>query len=794
MSLATYLRKVRKTYRRCQTALRVRVRRPKNYAGNEKVQTKPVFFRPRHWKRSCMASFRCRVRATRNWFKHVTEGVPGFVLRRSRWHSVFQSSYPGDVSSRRTQKAASQNIIRGSRSIHRQSTSAIDDIPAFSRISRVTTISTVYTEAYTASVHLTSASILCDPHDTYPSTVTPPCNSPERTAQLTARSLNSPSINSDTQLGAGDVNDDIHDEISSRTRSNNPSKNLGAKSRFKSTHLIISAPNTTSIPQSTSVQELLELGTNDLSASASSAMSELPPMGRMFDTELPHLSPDSGTCVQSSIPSGTTVQSFEGPKSSSREAHMHIFPVDKAEDLYYKVPFMHCILFSAESNDVAEISAPTTLTHSPPCLPDAVIGQILRHVVADQPLVPIAELHREISNISPSWWSLAEDHVDSLVLSPSQNKPFGHRDTGWLKRIASHDSFDTVAYFSGQSQVPDEYQDSIFTNTLHKCRRAVIVKLTPPQGLFAGHCPTIDFQSTAPWSYIAELHLECPISKVDAYGLLMKGRLTLQTVTITIDSEEDFALPVLEPLKHLLTFKNPTLEHPLDLLTLERLHSLTIITHTNLDDIFSALTLPSLINFNLDAYAETLPGNNFPWCNLQCLSLRGHLIGQFALHTILLRCSQLTSFAWNGTRASYSLSATTTVFSDSLSNVVIDSDTDGCNDLAKFFQQNMMSVKSMTVSTICPGSVPSSLTALTVLAEISLADLNDILRNLNLEQGQFVIDSRASTLTTLATCPTLKVLSLRSRASLKSLRDCLIEAKWGKPLHSSQLVIPVCPS
>lgn len=407
-----------------------------------------------------------------------------------------------------------------------------------------------------------------------------------------------------------------------------------------------------------------------------------------------------------------------------------------------------------------------------PCLPDAIISQILKHFVADHPLVPSTELRQEISNISPNWWSLAEDHVDSLVLSP-QNEPFGHRDTAWLERVASHDSFDTVAYVSG---VPDEDQDSIFTNALCKCRRAVIVKFTPLQGLFAGRRPTIDFRSPAPWSYLAEIHLDCPISKADASCLLAKGQLTLQTVTITIHSEEDLALSVLEPLRN-LTLLDTAPEHPLDPLILKCLHSLTIITHANLGDIFSALTLPSLINFNLDAYIETLPGNNFPWRDVQRLSLRGHLIGQFALDAILVRCSRLVSFAWNGTRASYSISATAAEISRDLETVVIDSDTFGCNDLAQFLQQNAPAVKSMTISSVSSLFVPSTVSALTVLDEISFADLNDMLHALNLEHGRFVIGPGAGTLTTLATCPRLETLSLRSRTSLQSLCDILTEAR-----------------
>lgn len=72
-------------------------------------------------------------------------------------------------------------------------------------------------------------------------------------------------------------------------------------------------------------------------------------MSEMTGADLPLFSPGSG---------GTTVQSFEGPKSSSREGRMHIFPADDAQGLYYKAPFLHCILFSVESNDVAEISVP----------------------------------------------------------------------------------------------------------------------------------------------------------------------------------------------------------------------------------------------------------------------------------------------------------------------------------------------------------------------------------------------------------------------------------------------------
>ncbi len=193
------------------------------------------------------------------------------------------------------------------------------------------------------------------------------------------------------------------------------------------------------------------------------------------------------------------------------------------------------------------------ITQSLPRLPDAIVSQILKHIIASRPLVPIAELRQEIFNISPKWWSLAEDHVDSLVLSPRHNQDTEHRDISWLERIASaHDSFDTVAYLAGESQAPDEDQDSMFTNNLYKSQRAVIVK-PPTQGLFAGTFPAINYQSLTPWSHLAELYLECSISKADAYCLLKKGQSTLQTVTMTINCKGDLALSDL--------LENPTLSN-----------------------------------------------------------------------------------------------------------------------------------------------------------------------------------------------------------------------------------------
>lgn len=307
MSLADYLRRVRETYYRCRKTVHILMRRLKRRAGNANMEMRPVIPRPRRWTRSYV----------QNGLKHAREGVSGFRFRRSRWRLA-----SGNTPARRDRRVAPQCAIHVSRSIHRQTTSSID-VPTVNHTSQASTIGT--------------QSIPSNPHDVNPSTVTPPRNSTGGTIQLTARPLNSPSIDSEIRLRAAD-------------------------SRFRPAHLLLpDPPSPLSIPQFTSTNEHLIPGTQFEARNGSSTPSELSPMNRMFVANLPPFSPDSGTYIQSSIPSGTTVQSFEGPKSSSCGGPMHIFPIDKADDIYNKLPFPNYISFSAEvNNDVAEISVTTS--------------------------------------------------------------------------------------------------------------------------------------------------------------------------------------------------------------------------------------------------------------------------------------------------------------------------------------------------------------------------------------------------------------------------------------------------
>lgn len=360
-------------------------------------------------------------------------------------------------------------------------------------------------------------------------------------------------------------------------------------------------------------------------------------------------------------------------------------------------------------------------------IPGELLEEILKHYAALRPLLPIEQLCREISAISPHWWKLTLKNIDSFVLSSGLlSLPHRARRNSWLRNLSAQQSFDTVAYCSDQHSLPDEELESIFSTALMKCRRAVVITLYPSQSLMGGHYPEIDFTGRGPWSHLEELHLDCPITDRDAYNLLSQGRHTLKAVSLNLTGEVSL---------------DNVQDSPI---SLELLQSLALKSQIDLFDFFLVLNFPAVQSLSMDPHTNTLPPAGFPWHNLKCFSLTAPSFGQFAVDVILSGCLQLTYFAWKGDHAHFTISQDMThphlPFPPSLREVYIKSDKTGCKDLAGLLQRSDDIIQSLSIS-FADVIFPPGLTSLKVLEATTTANLNNIFSKLqaSLVHAQFIV-------------------------------------------------------
>ena len=302
-----------------------------------------------------------------------------------------------------------------------------------------------------------------------------------------------------------------------------------------------------------------------------------------------------------------------------------------------------------------------------------------------------------------------------------------------------------------------------------------------------------------PWSQLTYLSLDCPLSDVDAYGVLSKGQTTFQSVSLKLTkidqniSSDPVALP--------------------------RLRSLTIDTHVPVRDLLSKLSLSALENLDLKsrvcAREESPLLNqhlNVPWGQLKSLSLSNEDTGErrrCPVTAILMECSQLQRFEWDGSSDAFETwtSAISFMMSQQLEELIVKSDPQGCKLLLEKLSYKGNVIRRVNISHLDLDNSPytrASLprwTHITVSEGVTLFDLSEILINgrglikascLIIEGGAPLTSKISSVVQELELCTNIRTPSLWKW--LDSIRIQSVKISFGKvEFNCSQVLDDMAP-
>ena len=228
-----------------------------------------------------------------------------------------------------------------------------------------------------------------------------------------------------------------------------------------------------------------------------------------------------------------------------------------------------------------------------------------------------------------------------------------------------------------------------------------------------------------PWCQLTHLSLDCPLSDLDAFNILSKGSTTFESVSLK------------------LTQINQDISR--DPVALPHLRSLTIDTHFPLRDLLSKLLPSALKNLDLKSGVSTEEDSplinehlNVPWGQLRSLSLSNEDTGEMRrcpVTAILMQCSQLERFQWEGPSGAFETFTNVLSFAMSckLEELIVKSNPRGCNLLLEKLSYDGNVIKRVDISHLVLKDSPNTNASLphwthvTVSEGITLSDLSEIL-------------------------------------------------------------------
>jgi len=282
-----------------------------------------------------------------------------------------------------------------------------------------------------------------------------------------------------------------------------------------------------------------------------------------------------------------------------------------------------------------------------------------------------------------------------------------------------------------------------------------------------------------PWLQLTRISLDCPLSDLDALEVLSKGQAAFESVSIKLTNTS-------------LKLSNSLGQS----VALPFLHSLTIDTRVPVQDLFSKLSLPALEHLELKCPITTEEQSpllnehlNIPWIQLKSLSLlnRDTWEGRCCpVAAILMKCSQLGRFQWDGDSDAFETSAVILSFemSQNLEELVISSDPQGCQVLLEKLSYRCDAIRRANISHLhdlnTHPSTKASLrhwTHIMISQGVTLIDISDILAiGESLIKAVFRVIEGPTPTGTAISCPLLQELELSTSIRTPSLWE-LLEAK-----------------
>jgi hypothetical protein len=228
-----------------------------------------------------------------------------------------------------------------------------------------------------------------------------------------------------------------------------------------------------------------------------------------------------------------------------------------------------------------------------------------------------------------------------------------------------------------------------------------------------------------PWSQLTHLSLDCPLSDLDAYGVLSKGQTTLESVSLKLTERKKNLLGVPVPLPSL--------------------RSLTIDTRVPVRDLLSKLSLSALEKLDLKSRVCAREDSpllnqhlNVPWGQLRSLSLSNEDTRErrsCPVTAILTECHQLQQFKWQGPSDTFETWTSVLSFrmSQQLQELIVKSDPQGCKLLLEKLLYRGNIIRRVNISHLDLDNSSRTLaylphwTHITVSEGVTLSNLSKIL-------------------------------------------------------------------